>query len=352
MTIVAAQSALVAQDSAVRLARYAQIIEYPECNFFGVNNPNISTGFQCREIWTKTQRDMILKYLAEAQYEIEQIIGYPLSPRWIGQGQTQEYTDWQPVPRGNRIITRFARYIEAGIQATSDISLGVAIDQTSDPAVIGPVATTVTDTDEIRVYHPDLDVEIDPSDITISGGNVTITVPRCRTVKQSVADNPVTGLDYTDLSNFETTVDLKRVYNDSSVQAILAYPSSCTGCTETTLSACFYPRNKRLGILDFQLSSGSSNLCGCRGEIIRLNYKAGADVLTRQAEDAIIRLAHAKMPVEPCGCDVVLRLWGRDRNVPEVLTAERLNCPFGLNDGAWIAFQFAQSMKIYKGSII
>lgn len=349
MTVVLAQSALVAQDSAVRLARYTQIVEYSECSFFGVNHePNPG---QCREIWTKTQRDMISKYLAEAQYEIEQVIGYPLSPRWIGQGQTQEYTDWQPIPRGNRIITRFARYIEAGIQATSDISLGETIDQSSDPAVIGPLATTVTNTDEIKIYHPDLDVEIDPSDITISGGNVTITVPRCRTVKQSVADNPVTGLAYDDLDNFESEVDVKRVYNDSSVQAILAYPSSCTGCSETTLSACFYSRNKRLGILDFQPSS-NGNLCGCRGEIIRLNYKAGADVLTRQAEDAIIRLAHAKMPVEPCGCDVVKRLWGRDRNVPDVLTAERLNCPFGLSDGSWIAFQFAMSMRVVRGSII
>jgi len=303
MTVVVEQSTLVNQASAVRLARYAQIIEYPECNFFGVN-AGINTGFQCQKIWTKPQRDTITKYLAEAQFEIEQETGYPLSPRWIGQGQSDEYLDWQPFKR--RIITRFSRYIEAGIEAESDISLGEAINQAADPAIIGPLATTVTDTSEIRVYHPGLDVEIDPSSVVISGGNLTIEVPRCRTVKESVADNSDTGLDYTNLTNFETTVDIKRTYNDSSVQATLAYRDSCTGCTETTIAGCFYVRDKRLGILDIQLSAnGTNNLCRCRAEIIKLNYKAGMDVLTPQAEDAIIRLAHAKMPNEPCGCDVV-----------------------------------------------
>lgn len=345
MTVVAEQSALVNEASAVRLARYAQIIEYPECNFFGVNNPNISTGFQCREIWSKPQRDTILKYLAEAQYEIEQETGYPLAPRWIGSGQSEEYQDWQPFKW--RVITKYARYIEGGIQASSDISLAEAINTATDPGVVGPVATAVTDTDEIKVYHPGTDVEIDPSDITISGGNVTISIPRCRTVKESVADNPDTGLDYTDLTNFESTVDIKRVYNDDSTLVTLAYKNDCNACTESTFAGCFYPLNKKLGIVDIRLTS--SNLCSCRVDVMRLNYKAGADVLTRQAEDAIIRLAHSKMPTEPCGCEVTKRLWARDRNIPDVLTRERLNCPFGLNDGAWIAWQFAQSMKVMRG---
>jgi hypothetical protein len=285
MTVVALQTDLVSQNSAVRLARYAAIISYPECNFFGVN-ADIDTGFQCQEIWTKDQRDTINKYLWEAQYEIEQEAGYPLAPRWIGQGQSDDYQDWQVYKR--RIVTRFSRFIEGGIEATSDISLGQVVNQATDPGIVGPLATTVTDVDEIRVYHPDLDVEIDPSSIVISGGLLTIELPRCRTVKQSVADNPETGLAYDDLTNFESTVDIKRTYNDDSVEATLAYRDSCSDCTETTIAGCFYTRNKRLGILDIQLSSnGSSNLCRCNVEIIRLNYKAGADVLTPQAEDAI-----------------------------------------------------------------
>lgn len=344
MTVVAVQSDLVNQTSAVRLARYASygVAQYPECAFFGVNDGTTYPGIQ-----TKPQRDMLIKYFAEAQYEIEQETGYPLAPRWIGQGQSDEYQDWQPFKR--KIVTRFARFIAGGIEASSDISLGEAVNHATDPAIIGPTATTVTDTDEIRIFHLGLDVEMDPSSITISGGNVTIEIPRCRTVTEAVADNPSTGLAYADLSNFESTVDIKRIYNDTSVLATLAYPSSCTGCSETTVAGCFYVRNKRLGILDVQLSSNGSNPCRCRVEIIRLNYRAGADVLTPQAEDAIIRLAHSKMPKDICRREV---LWQRDNNIPSVLTRERINNPFGLQDGAWIAWNFAQSLKIMRGGVL
>ena len=81
---------------------------------------------------------------------------------------------------------------------------------------------------------------------------------------------------------------------------------------------------------------------------MRLNYLSGMDPTSPQAEDAIIRLAHSKMPEEPCGCSVAQRLWKRDRSVPSLLTAERLNCPFGLSDGAWIAWKFAMALKKYR----
>lgn len=352
MTVVAVQSALVNEASAVRLAHYSAIVGYPECAFFGVNREGDKDTGQCREIWTKEQRDMVLKYLAEAQYEIEQEIAYPLSPHYIGQGQSEEYQDWQPYKR--RVVTKFARFIEAGIEATANISLGEAVDHTSDPAVIGPVATAVINEDEIHVYHPGSDVEIDPSSITIAGGNLTIQIPRCRMVTEAQADNPITGLDYTELANFEATVDIKRVYTNTNTQATLVYLKSCTGCEEETLSGCIYVRDKTVGVLDIQLSGTNNNLCRCQPETIKLHYLAGADVLTRQAEDAIIRLAHAKMPSEPCGCEVIKRLWKRDHDIPDVLDRERLNCPFGLNNGAWIAWKFAKSpgMKVYRASVL
>lgn len=353
MTIVATATSLVNEQSAVRLARYAQIIGYPECNFFGVN-ADIDTGFQCQEIWTKTQRDMVAKYLAEAQEEIEQETGYFLAPRWIGQGQTEKWQDWQSLKW--QLTTKWSLFIEAGIQATSTIQAGAVVNHATDPAVIGPIATTVTNIDEVKIFHPGTDVEIDPSAITIAGGFVTINIPRCRMVTAAVADNPVTGLAYTDLANFEATVDVKRVYNSTAVQATFVYPHSCGGlscdcdCTEQTAVGCIYVRNKRLGIINVMQTGQVSGLCGGCPEIVRLNYRAGMDKLTFQAEDAIIRLAHAKMPSEPCGCDVAKRLWGRDRNIPEVLTRERLNCPFGLPDGAWVAYKFAHAMKIFRGS--
>ena len=206
--------------------------------------------------------------------------------------------------------------IAGGIKGKTDISLGVAVSHAADPAVVGPIATTVTDENEIIVFHPGTDVEINPSAITISGGNVTIQIPRCRMVLASLAQTPADGLDYTDTTNFEQTVDVKRIYNDTSTQGELVYPHGkscgCVGtcscsCGEDTDTACIYVRDSETGIVDVLKATYSGGVwsrattrCGC-AQIARLNYYAGLDPLTPQAEDAIVRLAHSKMPDPPCG---------------------------------------------------
>jgi len=345
--------------NAVRLARYAQLAGFSECAFWGVYNEADPVNEACRPIQTLFQRQSIAKYLGEAQEEIEQVAGYPLSVRW--------FTD--EVPYNCRVRARWQKVIEMGIMATADIALGAVVDHTTDPAVIGPIATTVTDVDEIHVYHPGTDIEIDPSSITIAGGNVTIEIPRCRLVIDP--DNPDGGWDYADVGMcgasvpvpgvFECEVDVKRVYNDSSTSATLVYPHKascssgsccCPTCSEYTHEACGYVYNSAGGLIDVLYASlvgsvwtAACSICYCSTpELVRLYYRAGMTPLTAQAEDAIIRLAHAKMPKPPCGCGALMEMWTRDRNVPEVLDAARLNCPFGLSDGAWIAWKFANAL--------
>lgn len=345
--IIQTQGSFTQQDSAVRLARYAKLIGVSECAFFGVND-GLGGGYDCKDIWQKTARDTIAKYLAEAQDEIENEVGYPLSPRYIGQGQSDKWQDWQSVK--SILVTRFSRVIEVGVEEEADIALLAAVDHTNDPAVVGPIATTVTDINEVHVFHPGTDIEIDPSGITITGGNVTITIPRCRMLTEAANDNDDSGADYNDLANFEDEVDVKRIYTDTSNQAVIAHLSSCNNCTETTVGGCLHIRDKRVGAL--QLRRINSVMCGVCGGIVRLNYKAGMDVLTPQAEDAIVRLAHAKMPYPPCGCEAANLMWQRDRLVPEGLSRERLNCPFGLPEGCWTAWRYAESMKVYRANIL
>lgn len=335
------------------LARYAQVIGYSECALFGIAVPD-TIERHCREIWILSQRQMIARYLAEAQLEIEQEIGYPVGKRWITEDQ---------VPYTLPALARNRHLIEGGIQATSLISAGEAVSHVADPAVIGPFATTVTDVDEIIVYHPGTTIEIPPSSISIVAGQCTIEIPRCRMVIAAYSDNPDSGWDYNDVANWaETTVDVYRVYNDPSTQAVLVRNHNCnvscamTGCTEYTQTACIYVAQPDIGAIEVYPASYSEgawlrNACQYRWRWMRLNYRAGVDI-TFQAEDAIIRLAHAKMPVEPCGCDPIKSLWARDRHVPEALTRERINCKFGLSDGAWAAWQFATAMKVWRASVI
>lgn len=358
MTVVNTQSTLRKESSALPLAKYAYLTGYPECRFWGVSNANDESSV-CREILTKAERDMIARYLAEAQDEIENVVKYRLNPTWEA---SEEHTYANPVN------ARWGMAIAPGVKGESVIQSGAAVSHAADPAVIGPIATTVTNEDEVYVFHPSTDVEINPSSITISGGFVTIEIPRCRMVTEA-AYSTGGSIDYTVAANFESTVDVKRIYNDTSTQAELVWThskkcccidSSCCTCSEETETACIGIRNARastMNLLRADYSGGTwttkSIACSCTyPNKVRLNYYAGLTPITPQVEDTILRLAHSKMPEPPCGCSVLQDLWKRDRNTPTVLTAERMNCPFGLSDGAWIAWQFAQTLRVGQGAIL
>lgn len=367
MTVIAVAETLIDEnDSAVKLARYAQLAGYSENQFFGLNNPDTQMA-ACKPIWTLPERAMLAKYLAEAQEEIEQVTGYPLAPRWF-EDEQQEYS----FP----VHTRWGKVIEGGFRNTSVIHAGMPLVYAAGDPVAFFHATTVTDEDEIRIFHPGTEIEICPSYLTITGGNVLVEVPWARLVKESYLDNPADGWTYSDVppsgtSPYESTVDIVRVYNDTSIQGGLIWPhlststcdcgcASCCGtCGEYSVNGCIYVRSGEVGTVDVMdaaynretgLWTATCPTCYCHEpELMRLNYRAGLTPLTKQAEDAVIRLAHAKMPSPPCGCGVIMEMWTRDRKVPDVLTAERENCPFGMSDGAWTAWRFANAMRLVRG---
>lgn len=340
MTVIPTQSTQQAEASTVKLAEYAAAISVCECAFWGVRNSPCPDEQGCRDIWEKDDRDRIAYYLAEAQEEIERELGFFIGYKWV----TSERH-----PYARPIVADWGYIIAGGVRAETDISAGEVVDYTSEPAVVGPVATTVTDESEIHVFHAGTDIEVDPSSITLSGGNVTIEIPRCRLVDPSLADNPANGLNYNDVANFATTVDVVRVYNDTTTQATLVSQGCRTNCSDTQANACIYVRRPKLGSVDVQYSA--SNLCGCKPHFVDLNYYSGM-AMTKQARDTIIRLAHTKMPRSPCACSPIEEFWKRDRTIPDVLTRERLNCPFGVMDGAWTAWRFTQAMKLYRGATL
>jgi len=355
VTVVPAYSDLIGQKLAVPLPRYARIIRYSECKFFGVNNPDDDT-YQCTNIWTRWQREMVMNALYEAELLIEQELHYHLYPKW----DTRETHTFNG---GGRYVLNWARFIQGGIQGIGVIEAGATVSHVADPAVV-VVATTVTDEDEIAIYHPGSTVEILASSIVFAGGNATISIPRCRMVKESLNDTPVAGLDYTDTSNFEATVDVKRVYNDASTHAFLVNPHECTtvclsnGCAEHTQTACILGIDNRLGIVNVHPADyddgWSQALLDCCGGVdtIRFYYQSGLPTITRQLEEAVIRLAHTLMADEPCGCDAIKSLWRRDRDVPELLTRDRLENPFGVAAGAWYAWNVVRSTMQMRGGVI
>lgn len=338
---------------AVPLHRYCQRVAYREPAFFGLMHPD-NDRWECRQIWTEAQRDMVAWALMEAQEEIEAEIGYPLVPRWF----TDERVVYRPILR-----TRWAEVIAGGVMADTMVEAGATVDYSADPATVAAVVGACAG-DAIRVFLPGSDIDVIPTALSAAAGIATITIPWARLVAEDYRDNPAEGWDYNDVATWGTaSVDVRCIANDPGLQATLVARHGCTlacslsGCADYREMACIYVRDPRLGTVSVERAdyAGGAWTRRCstrRPQWVLLNYYAGATTLTRQAEDTIIRLAHAKMPDEPCGCEVTQRLWRRDRNTPELVTRERINCPFGTSDGAWQAWRFAQSMKRVRGSVI
>lgn len=350
-------------NCAVPLARYAKLIGYDECAFWGVVYEGQAQA-ACSTLWTEFERMTMAQALAEAQAAIEDIAGYPLCPRWVmGELEDEPNGDTRWVDeqeyRGHQ-MTRYSHVIEAGVRAVTPIASGAAVNHATDPAVVGPVATAATAVDEIHVFYPGSDREITPSRVSLAGGNVTIEIPRCRLVAEDRLSNPEGGWMYDDDSNFLAEVDVRRIYNDPSTAAVLVQPgcqnNACNGgCGECTHTACIDVRNGRLGLVDVRPATYADGVWTrarpCRGYArVRLNYRCGVQTLSLQAEMAIVRLAHARSPEAPCQCAQTEHLWARDRKVPEIMTREQLNCPLGLEQGAWVAYQFAKSLRVVRAS--
>lgn len=325
---------------AVSLPRYAQIVDYSEAAFFGVQQPG-QTQYQCRTIWTRWQRQAVTRALMNAQGEFWKHCGYPFVPTYI----TAERHPYKTIA-----LLDNCNVVALGEKADVMVAAGETIDYTNDPATVA-CATTVTDPDEIHVFHPGTDYEIIPSSVVIAGGTVTILIPRVRMVALAYDDNPAEGWDYSDDTYFETEVDVRRIYLDTThqVQVYCREDCTCPPGDMTTYWNNAYLRNARIGHIELDCDT---SICDCNPRFMEASYLCGLEAIPIHAEDAIIRLAHSLMPEEPCGCDFLRAMWNRDKDVPDVLTAERENCPLGMSNGAWIAWCFMRDLVCYRGGTL
>lgn len=343
-TVVAAPPASL---PALSLARYAKRIGYREEAFFGIAHDD-NLAYACRQIWTKGQRDMVAWALREAQDDLEAELRYPLSPTWI-EGERHNYK----LGRGRvcRVKLAWGKVLSIGTLSDTELQAGAVVNYAADPATVGPIALGDCDAGDVHLFHADTNEEITPSSYTEAAGAVTFSIPWARLVDPDYQDNPEEGLVYADVATWgAATVDVRCRTTDTTEPGSLI-GRDCDGCEEEVEDpTCIYLRNPELGFVEVR-KSGLCYTSSCPPEWVAVNYCAGLEVLPRLAEDMLIRLAHARMPEEPCGCDITQRLWKRDRYVPEVLTRERVNCPWGQSDGAWQAWRWAQTAKLVRGGL-
>ena len=337
------------EASTLKLAHYAQIIRYDENAFFGINSPT-NRERAVRKIFTKIDRDMIARELGAAQDDIESVLLYPLGEKWFENEQHNRNMR-------NRFFTLWSQVRTLGTRTVSTIAAGVALNHSADPATIPPTVTTVTDVDEIHFYQAGTDVEVFPSVLALSGGNVNASFPRARLVKESAQENPSTGWEYADTGvngPFMQTIDIRRVYTDTTNVGVFVWPlgkQNCPECKEDTEPACGYVRSTIAGTVT--LLPENTTHCLYHGATqLRLNYSAGLP-LSPVAEDAIIHLAHARMAVMPCSdSDPLMMLWKQDRFVPEQISEDRANARFGVTEGAWRAWVYAVKNKHFRSTLL
>lgn len=199
------------------------------------------------------------------------------------------------------------------------------------------IATTVTDPTELRLYYPGKDgideYEIRPlSSVSIAAGTATIRFPRYLAALENlltafIGDDPHIIVDATKDANYLTTVDVYRVYTDTTEQGLFFYENdiSCdtTPCTPTSESACLFIRDSRLGVLAYNRSDYLNGSWVAKDFLdfpdkIRIYYRAGWKDPNRQynkvwidqnLERLIIFFSLTLLDTKLSGCDNTRNIW-------------------------------------------
>lgn len=314
-------------------------------------------------------REQLAQNIAQAETDIEQWLGYHLSPQW-------EVDEWRPSFRPNspEFVNRnghdvrgfretvhadWGYFISGGIKALTLIERSVAITYTDedsdgyDETATVQVATVAQDINEIAVFYPGMNGdeawEIQIPEVSIAAGVATIVFRR----EQAVIPDKLLAMNIQGAeaigdvdADFLTEVDVYRRYNDPQAQASFLWEplatglcgscggSGCTVCAYSTQTGCLIlrgePRQSIVGYwpatwdedaLDFTRETWAVHR---NPDIVRLYYYSGwrdknAKYVSRLAaewERTVAYMAAARLPRPPCDCSAdTWRYWREDFNL-------------------------------------
>ena len=333
-------------DTVVTMSRYAARLHESEMDFWGVYRGPGPIDPPSR-YWLGTERRMLGEHLRDAAALIESFMCCHLKPRW-NRREEEAY-------RGLPHPLNWKRFVRGGIRATSIYEVAAEIIYVGDYGYVTVAHGGVGAEREVRVWYDDTELPIEYSEIVFGVANIELTIPRWRLVDPEVMlerDNDNRGVMWETDSNFLTTLTVGREYNDPSEQGefIAQYASALCGCGATCerccQTACVVPSHPRIGTVNLYPATyedGLWTITHClryNPDTVRISYQSGLSTIPYELEDAVIRLAHTLMPDNPCpvGRDPQHRFWMRDRRIPDTLTRERVNCPWGEMNGAWYAW--------------
>lgn len=386
--------------------RWAEIMGQDPLHFNGVYTALRPQRSGCDDFWAQfdwqdtqhVSRESLAIAIRDAERQIAQYVGYNLLPDWT---TDERHNTVRPADRtlysgglsniwGRRaysavnvrgqaksIKTRKGHIISGGVKTKAVIEAAAAItrsdadgDGYSELCTV-TVATTITDLDEIRVYFAGKSGadawEIRPlTSVSADGTNATITFK----IWQVVDPDNVQGLDVSwvdgdTAGNFETTVDVYRVYNNPATQVQFMWEpfptcacttgQTCTVCQHSTQYGCLRARDYRRGSFTYEPADYDSDdeewdatayVIARDPDRLRLWYYSGwkdeelarpYTILDSKWERCIAYYAVALLDRELCECDnlqVFYNYWRDDlaktnTNRSYVLSPSDLANPFG-----------------------
>lgn len=333
----------------------------PRCRFNGVENPNEAAG-ACNHTWHQWERDLLAEAITDAEERIANELRY-----WLGPHYLVDYDkEWR-----NPVQLRYGYVTGGGIRGRTEVTPS-ASDFTTDPATITvPQASFTGGSTEIVVVDDDTGLEIEIDDIAEVGANYVLSIYQCNLIRWDTLEEQEETIDYDDAFPLATWLKLAditvyREYLDTSSQATITFGPSCCcwcsseACTGSEYTGCVYVIDQEIGAVRVNRATYSSGdwacdntaVCGCyEGDKVTVRYKAGRTDAPGW-QKAVVQLALSLLDWRPCGCDIFDNAWRRATRTPEVLTAERLNCSFGMSDGAWFAWSWTQNQKNGRGFIL
>jgi hypothetical protein len=347
------------------LDMYRRIMNIPMCVFNGVEDPDESK-FACDHIWLQWQREELAHALRMAEDTLAGQLMFTL-------GLEYQVSRQEPWVEPHQLD--WGHIVGGGIQGLTTIALAdiVAQDFTIDPATITVAQSHFPGgADEIYIIETYSGLEIVPDRIDTLGVNYIIYISQCKLIEWDNLRNQTVSILYDNTFPGATwlkfaDLTLYREYLDDSTQATITYGPWCdcacagTACAGTSYTGCVYVIDAEISKVRIQMANYSAGSWTCAlpilssgcyaGDKVSVHYQAGT-ISIPGYERAIIRLAHSYMDWEPCGCAAFDYAWHRDRQIPSVLTAERVNCPFGMTDGAWFAWQWAEVHKHGKAFML
>lgn len=323
----------------------------PECAFNGVENPSESLS-GCDRVFAQWERDMIAQAIDDAIGDLSTVLHYYIGEKYlIDYGH--KWTDplnlkWKHVEGG-------------GIEGLTAVTPS-ASDFTVDPAAITVAqADFPGGTDEIKIVDGE-GLRIYPDEVDESGTDYIIYIDQCKLIEWDNLEDQSDPIDYDDMFPADTWLKLAdltvyRSYLDTTTQATIEFGPSChctfcgTACAGDDYTGCVWVYDPEISKVRVQLATYSVTdaAWGCTypiyygcysGDKVTVRYKTSH--YPTGWKNIVTSLANTKLAFKPCGCSAFDTRMQMDRTIPSVLTGERINCPLGLENGAWKAWKWAQ----------